>query len=236
MVDLRHGGGGSGHRARMVVNAIRNSVKINQESTLYTLIGGKTMGTCAEFATMMELRTKTVLIGSPTGQSPNWVGDIGVLTLPNTQLKVYYSNSFWPISVREDQRKWLTPEVSVQYKAQDFAQNIDPGIQAVIQYPLSSPPFRPFNRAILKQLLGKYKLGKGRKMTIYEKNGHVFLKMRHASPRSLFAVDTELHVRGDTEFATDIKGVKLTLEMNPDTQKIKALVFDWKGTKKRVKK
>lgn len=232
VVDLRHGGGGSGHRARKIVNVMRGNKKINQESVLFTLIGGKTVGTCAEFATMMELRTKTVLVGTLSGQSPNWVGDIGAMTLPDSQIKIYYTSSFWPISIKQDKRKYLSPQIAVKYRYAHHKNNNDPALKAVKDYPMSSPPFNPGNPTIKKQLMGKYKLGSGRKMTIYEKDGHLFMKMRHISPRSLFAVDTELHVRSDAELRTDIAGVKLKLDL--DGNKVKALVLDWKGTEVKV--
>ena len=234
VVDLRHGGGGSGHRARKVLNALRKHPKINQQSVLFVLIGGKTIGTCAEFATMLELRTKAILVGSESGQSPNWVGDISVLTLPESKLKLYYSNTFWPISIPQDARKYLTPQVKVNYTYAQFANQTDPALEAVKNYPMSSPPFNPPSPTLKKQLVGKYKIAKGRTLVIYDKDGHLFAKMRAGSPRSLFGVDTELHLRNGNQFATDIANVSLKLEMAND--KVKALVWDWKGTKVRLKR
>lgn len=234
VVDLRHGGGGSGHRARKVLNALRKHPKINQESVLFVLIGGKTIGTCAEFATMLEMRTKAILVGTESGQSPNWVGDISVLTLPESQLKLYYSNTFWPISIPQDARKYLTPKVKVSYTYAQFAHQNDPALEAVKNYPMSTPGFNPVGKALKKQLVGKYKIAKGRTLTIYDKDGHLFAKMRAGSPRSLFGVDTELYLRSGNRFATDIANVTLSLEMKGE--KLKALVWNWKGTEVRLKR
>ena len=87
---------------------------------LYVLVGRRTFSACNNLASLFERATPAVLVGEPTGSSPNQYGDAQPLVLPRSRLQVTISSRYWQHGLPGDARTAVLPDVAVPVRAADF--------------------------------------------------------------------------------------------------------------------
>ncbi|MCF2875246.1 MULTISPECIES: hypothetical protein [unclassified Tenacibaculum] len=230
IIDVRYGGGGNGFKLKRLTDLLRVSKAINKEGHLFVLTSKATRGALLELVSILNLNTKAILVGEPTAEGVNTVGDIKYITLPNSGLKVSITHTLWATSWKQDSNKTLLPHLKVNYSFTDKKANIDPWIKATEAYSIEAKK-KPIPKELRKQLEGKYKVEK-RKLRIRETDGKLYLKMSRRI-RSFFEISTELYYQSEGILSTDIENVFLKYSKN-SSGKIKIETIKWNNLNLKV--
>lgn len=134
ILDIRMNNGGNSGLNRHLVHEILKSEKINQPGRLFTIIGPRTFSAAQNLASDLESHTETLFVGEPTGSSPNHVGEDNQVVLPYSKLMVGISSRYFQRSSSEDRRLWIAPHIAAEMTSQDYAQQVDPALEAILAY------------------------------------------------------------------------------------------------------
>jgi len=133
VLDLRfNGGGNNGLNKAVVVQLIRS--KINQRGKFFVIIGRETFSAAQNLVNQIEKYTEATLVGEPTAAHPNHYGDNRPFTLPNSKLTVRASTLWWQDLDPRDERYWTAPEIAAETSFADYRKNIDPPLEAILNY------------------------------------------------------------------------------------------------------
>ncbi|MGH1435289.1 MAG: hypothetical protein ACRBG0_12625 [Lewinella sp.] len=231
VIDNRYGGGGNGFKLKPFIDMIKESEALNHRGKLFVLTSRATRGTVMELTSILELNTKAVFIGEPTGEGPNLVGDTRIVELPNSKLRVSLTNKFWPTSWEKDNRLVIHPEVEVAYRFEDYQEKIDPWLIAVQEYEPVSEITEKAQIKSLSPLKGKYSI-EGESVEIFEENGQLFVALKRKM-KSFFELKTQLYPMEEGVLVTDIRDVKLLYKLDLNG-KPELLGISWKGVDLRI--
>lgn len=224
IVDNRYGGGGNGFKLKPLTDLLREHELFQNRGNLIVLTGRSTRGTVQEMSSILELNTKAVFIGEPTGEGPNSVGDLKAVTLPESGIDIWVVHKYWPTSWNNDGRETLEPEVYVFSYYQDIAAGKDPWLEAALAYEPEPATQHSLENTSAGEIAGKY-IVNGYTLEIEERRGRLFLAMNRKL-KSFFEIHTELYPVEEGVYATDIVDVYLKL----DVENSEALQLIWKGT------
>lgn len=128
IIDLRGNSGGNSE----VINPLRNGLLARKRKLgrFYVLIGASTFSSGLLNAEQLHTQLHATLVGEPTGERPGSYGEVKVVTLPNTQLKVRYTVKYF--GSKNDTREALTPDVLVPLKLTDVLAGRDAALEAAI--------------------------------------------------------------------------------------------------------
>ncbi|WP_417785350.1 hypothetical protein [Tenacibaculum sp.] len=223
IIDLRYGGGGNGFKLKKFTDLLKDSKKMNRKGNLFVLTSKATRGSLVEFASILSINTKAILVGEPTAEGPNTVGDIKYITLPNSGVKVSLTHTLWPTSWKSDTTTFLMPSLSVIYNYQDKVNTTDPWLTKIQEYK-SEELKEKIPKEVQEEIIGSYRIA-GRRVTIERNKDQLFFKMSRRM-RSFFEINTELYFHSEGRLSTDIEGVFIKYEKKSD--KIQPTVLQWK--------
>ena len=123
IVDVRLNGGGDNTTYGPLVAALQ-SPAVGRKAVLLT--GRVTFSAAGNFVAEVQARTRTRLVGEPTGGAPNQWGDSTVLELSSAGLAVRVANQFVQVTKAGDRRVTIRPHVRVEPTAADFFAGRDP--------------------------------------------------------------------------------------------------------------
>ena len=123
IVDVRLNGGGDNTTFGPLVGALQHPA-IGRKAVL--LVGRVTFSAAGNFVAEVEARTRTRLVGEPTGGAPNQWGDSTVLDLTAAGLAVRIANQYVQVTKSSDRRATIEPDVRVDLTAADFFAGRDP--------------------------------------------------------------------------------------------------------------
>jgi tetratricopeptide (TPR) repeat protein len=132
VLDLRHNNGGNGYLIGPLVNALIAS-RLNERGKMFCIVGRKTYSAAMMLVGDLAKRTQTIFVGEPTGQGPNFIGEIGTIFLPYSGLTASASNLFWQNTYAQDHRIWIAPELLAEPSAELFRQGRDPAMEAILE-------------------------------------------------------------------------------------------------------
>lgn len=228
VIDCRYGGGGNGFKLKPFTDFIRESEKINQQGNLFVLTSRATRGSIMELTSILELNTKAIIIGEPTGEGPNTVGDNTSIELPNSKIKVSLTRTFWPTSWAIDNRKYIQPELVIDYSIEDYISNRDPWLEAVEGYKLTIENQKEIPKEVLSQITGDY-IVVNRKLEINKMGTEVYMSMDRKM-KSFFEIHTQLYNYSEGVLSTDISDVFINYTSDI-AGKLYLTSIDWKGEK-----
>jgi tetratricopeptide (TPR) repeat protein len=139
VIDIRNNGGGNGYLNWPLIYSIIRSDKINQRGKLFTITGRLTFSAAGMCAVYLERHTNTLFVGEPTGSSPNGYGEHGEITLPNSKIKVFVSTLYWQEADPRDRRLWIAPQIAADLSIEDYRNNVDPAMRAILNYVPQTP-------------------------------------------------------------------------------------------------
>jgi hypothetical protein len=139
VIDLRWNNGGNTFLAQPLLLELIGNRKVNQPGKLFVILGRRTYSAAQNFSTSMERYTAAILVGEPTGSSPNFVGEESALTLPYSRVRGNVSDLFWETSWPHDQRIWLAPQIYVAPTFKDFSAGRDAALEAIMGRGTESP-------------------------------------------------------------------------------------------------
>jgi hypothetical protein len=134
VIDFRWNGGGNTANGRALVNEVLKRDKLNQKGKLFVIVGRFTLSASINVADWFEQETNAILVGEPSSDSPNFVGESNLVTLPWSKSRFLVSNLYWQYAGPIDTRQWLTPTL---YAPPTFAaakMNRDPAMEAILAY------------------------------------------------------------------------------------------------------
>jgi hypothetical protein len=128
IIDLRNNTGGNSALFAPIVSGLQMRPWLNQRGRLFALIGRATFSSGMFAAIDLRQGTNAILIGEPTGGSPNGFGEILSFTLPHSGLQVFYSTKFFALLPNGELT--VEPDVRVEPSAADWAAGRDPVLLA----------------------------------------------------------------------------------------------------------
>jgi hypothetical protein len=132
MIDLRLNGGGNSIIFEPLIKALSRRRDVNQRGKLFVLMGRSTFSSACLNALELKRETKAILVGEPTGQRPNFYGEVETMTLPHSKLRVHYSTRYF--KTRDGDPPALAPDIQVEPSSSDYMSGRDPVLERALNY------------------------------------------------------------------------------------------------------
>lgn len=133
ILDIRQNGGGNNYLNKPIILGLIKS-KVNENGKLITIIGRRTFSAAQNLVNELENYTEVTFIGEPTAENVNFFGDVNLEKLPNSGLTVRLSFMWWQDMDPRDHRNATFPEVHIELSSTDYRKNIDPVLEAALNY------------------------------------------------------------------------------------------------------
>ncbi|MCK4548754.1 MAG: tetratricopeptide repeat protein [Candidatus Krumholzibacteria bacterium] len=228
VVDIRKNDGGDGYVARQVADLIIGNDHVDRPGRLFVLTSRKTFSAAVMFLSLIENNTKAVIVGEPTGQGPFFCGGPQPITLPNSGLEFLVSRHYNRCSLFDDGRKWIMPDLPVEYTMKDYLEGRDPMMDAVLEY--GTPVVTASELGISEQekYTGRYCLSFYQILTVEAAGGGLRFTVSDFFEESYRKVSSDLYSSGSDLFHTDIDGVELFFSEGPDGAS-EGVTLKWRG-------
>jgi C-terminal processing protease CtpA/Prc len=102
----------------------------DSKRNFYVIIGRGTFSAAQTLVTHMEATTDVILVGEPTGGSPNHYGDPIKLRLPHSDLTLAVS-SLYHNDAPGDNRTTIEPHLLAPLSSKDYFSGRDPALEAI---------------------------------------------------------------------------------------------------------
>jgi hypothetical protein len=132
VIDLRLNGGGNSSIFEPLIKALSRRRDVNQTGRLFALIGRGTFSSACLNTLKLKRETKAILVGEPTGQRPNFYGEVETMTLPHSKLRVHYSTRYFKMI--DGDPTALAPDIQVEASSSDYASGRDPVLERALSY------------------------------------------------------------------------------------------------------
>lgn len=151
ILDMRLNFGGNNTTYPPLLEFLSSHPQINRPGHFFVITGRQTFSAAANFTTELENQTQAIFVGEPMGGSPNLYGDVIPFVLPNTGLPLRISARYWEKSTPEDLRTTIEPDIPAPLSSQDFFNNHDPALEAILNFD-PTEGYRPAYNPILQPL------------------------------------------------------------------------------------
>lgn len=84
---------------------------LNQRGKLFVIIGRRTWSAAQNLATYLDMHTKAIFVGEPTGSSPSFTGESIEFRLPWSGTRINISDLAWQSGWPWDRRPWIPPDL-----------------------------------------------------------------------------------------------------------------------------
>lgn len=130
MIDLRGNSGGNS----FIIRPLRSGLKerLGKIGHVFVFIGPWTASSAVENATGLRTSLNATLVGEPTGENMGGYGEIKLVNLPNSKLRVQYSTK-WSGSMEESKTP-LTPDRMAPRSVSDTLSGLDTALDAASSY------------------------------------------------------------------------------------------------------
>jgi hypothetical protein len=132
VIDLRLNGGGNSIIFEPLIKALSRRRDVNQRGKLFVLMGRSTFSSACLNALELKRETKAILVGEPTGQRPNFYGEVETMTLPHSKLRVHYSTRYFKTT--DGDPPALAPDIQVEPSSSDYMSGRDPVLERALNY------------------------------------------------------------------------------------------------------
>jgi hypothetical protein len=105
--------------------------KLNQQGHFFLITGRNTFSAAQNFTTDLVRNANPILVGEPTGSSPNFIGETIRLELPYSKAQCSISDLYWQRSWPMDHRAWLAPQLPAPPVFALYKENRDPAMEAI---------------------------------------------------------------------------------------------------------
>jgi tetratricopeptide (TPR) repeat protein len=139
VIDMRHNGGGDTFINVPLIEGIIRSAKLQEPNRLFVVIGRLTFSAAQNTTDELERRTKAILVGEPTGSSPNFIGESLRIPLLYTGWAVSASDLWWQHSMSMDYRVWTHPQLYAPPTAAAFRAHRDVALETILKYRAELP-------------------------------------------------------------------------------------------------
>jgi hypothetical protein len=132
VIDMRWNNGGNNFLNAPILEGLIRCAKINQPGKLFVIVGRNTFSAAMCGATQIERYTKAIMVGEPTGSSPNFIGETVIVKLPYSRMTASVSDLYWENSVAMDYRTWIAPRIYTPPTFAAYRAGRDPAMEAVL--------------------------------------------------------------------------------------------------------
>ena len=122
--DIRFNAGGNSLPGTELIRELSAIKKVNTKGKLYVIIGRQTFSSAILNAMDFNKMTQAIFVGEETSGKPNHFGEIKILELPNSGLKIQYSTTYFKNSTID--LKTITPDYLIETSFKDFKEGHDP--------------------------------------------------------------------------------------------------------------
>lgn len=119
VVDVRYNSGGSSMYGTNFVNALKVS---DYHNDIYVITGNQTFSSGVWITVDLKQEMNALIVGEPSSNRPNHYGNVSGFNLPNSGLRVSYSNNYWDIYEEVDV---LEPDIPVYRDFDDYVNGVD---------------------------------------------------------------------------------------------------------------
>ena len=130
VLDVRFNSGGNNYLNAPVIEWVKSSMQDSKRS-FYVIIGRGTFSAAQTLVTRLEATTDVILVGEPTGGSPNHYGDSVKLQLPHSDLTLAIS-SLYHNDAPGDNRTTIEPKLLAPLSSKDYFSGRDPALEAIL--------------------------------------------------------------------------------------------------------
>lgn len=154
--DVRLNGGGNNYNNKPFIKGIMARPEINKRGAFFYLIGRNTFSACQNLTNEIENYTEAIIVGEPTAENKNFLGDAKRVTLPNSKINAYLSYAWWQDVPQWENKDWTIPHLAAAMTFDQYVNNEDPVLQVAYNYTETNFILDPLEH--LKQLFiaGKY--------------------------------------------------------------------------------
>ncbi|MFA6335139.1 MAG: S41 family peptidase [Bacteroidales bacterium] len=129
--DIRFNSGGNSAPGTELIRELSTIKKINKKGKLYVIIGRETFSSAIINAMDFKNMTQAIFVGEETSGKPNHFGEIKLLQLPSSGLKIQYSTKYFKNSTLDINT--ITPDHIVDVSFKDFKRGHDPVYDWIIE-------------------------------------------------------------------------------------------------------
>lgn len=131
IIDLRNNTGGNNQLYHPIIKTIKANNQINTTDDLFVWMGRNTFSAGINFLDELQVATKAITIGEPTGAAATHFGDAKFHFLPNSGIAFFMSTKQWHSKDRTASSHAIFPNIPVSYHFKDYQHSIDPWMNAV---------------------------------------------------------------------------------------------------------
>lgn len=128
--DLRGNNGGEAQQGTDLLKAIQDTPFMKNGGKVITLIDASVYASAVNNTLESKQLLNATIIGEATSGSPNHFGNVDVLELPNSKLRLQYSTKYYQLSKKGENT--ITPDVMVPTSIQDFVTGKDPVLEKAL--------------------------------------------------------------------------------------------------------
>ena len=134
ILDIRLNAGGNNYLNKPVITGIIQSRKINRYGHLFVIIGPATFSAAQNLANELEKYTEALFVGSPTGETVNYWGDIKKEELPNSHMQVALSWLWWQNMDPRDKRPYMPPHLAADMSFDNYRSGFDSSLHVALGF------------------------------------------------------------------------------------------------------
>jgi hypothetical protein len=132
VVDVRLNEGGSSSVDDALISGLQARSTWRTRGRLFALTGGRTFSS-GLWTAIDLLKSGAILVGEPTGGTPNHYGQVSTFSLPHSRLLVGYSTRYYRLMPESDTPS-LMPELLVEPTIDDLRRGHDPVLVAATSW------------------------------------------------------------------------------------------------------
>jgi hypothetical protein len=139
VLDLRHNGGGNNELLDAAIPYFVRSTIAQTRGRFFVVTGRLTQSAAQNFVNRLELHTRAIFVGEPTGESPNMYGDGVRFSLPHSKMRVTLSSLWWQDMGPRDDRQWTGPYLAARLTSAVYRDNRDPALETILAWKVDEP-------------------------------------------------------------------------------------------------
>jgi tetratricopeptide (TPR) repeat protein len=134
VIDMRWNNGGNIFLNQSLLRVLMADGKVNRRGKLFIIIGRRVFSAAQTALGYFEKNTNAILIGEPSGSSPNFIGEEDFITLPYSKLLANVSDLSWQGTWPTDHRTWIAPQIYIEPTFEAYRTSRDPVMEAIFSY------------------------------------------------------------------------------------------------------
>ena len=133
IIDMRDNGGGQGELVSALTTHVIKS-RVDRPGHLFVVTGRKSVSAALTSIGQLMQYTDAIMVGEPTGSSPNFIGEAVQLTLPYSGFEGSISDVFHQTSSALDHSPWYAPTIYAPPTIDALRTGTDPALVAIEGY------------------------------------------------------------------------------------------------------